>query len=215
MHVWWDHVEERATSVSVTLEIVEPPVTERLYFWALQATFVDDDRRRLGSAHLGLQWYAAHPGHTAVNWGGYRADGRGELTAVTPSPLPSATGNPNTRDFRWQPRTPYRLTIGADGTGSVTDVERRRTTIVRRLDVAGATHLRDPVVWSEVFARCDDPSTSVRWSDLSPPPRSLHATYQPYENGGCTNTDTHVDTTLGAIVQRTNTDRRTPEGRLA
>ena len=130
-----------------------------------------------------------------------------------PSALPSATGNPNTRDLAWRPRTPYRLTIHADGTGAVTDLERGGTTVVRRLAVDGATHLRHLVVWSEVFARCDDPPTTVRWSDLTPPATALHVTYQSFEDGGCTNTDVRLSG--DAITQHTNTERTTPEGRLA
>jgi hypothetical protein len=215
MHVWWDPTSGPTSEVAATLEIVEPPTVPHLYFWALQATFVDDRARPLGTAHLGLQWYAAHPGGTAVNWGGYRPDGTGELAGVAPSALPSATGNPNTRDFGWRPHTPYRLAITADGAGAVTDVARGETTVVRRLAVEGATALRAPVVWSEVFARCDDPPTAVRWSSLTPTPGALHATYQSFADGGCTNTDVDVDRDPLAITQRTNTERRTPEGRLA
>lgn len=214
MHVWWDHdPSTRPTTVEATLEILDPPTVPRLHFWALQATFADDAGRPVGTAHLGLQWYPAHPGSTAVNWGGYLPGGGGELTAHHPSALPSVTGNPNTRDFAWRPHTPYRLTIHADGTGAITDPD--ATTVVRRLAVAGATHLRHLVVWSEVFARCDDPSTAVRWSDLTPRPTALHATYQSYEDGGCTNTNTSIDAAAGTITQRTNAERTTREGRLA
>ena len=215
MHVWWDDAAGASTEVAATLEILEPPTVRRLYFWALQATFVDDRGRAIGTAHLGLQWYAAHPGGTAVNWGGYRSDGSGELGGVGLSSLPSATDNPNTRDFAWRPRAPYRLAIAADGRGMVTDLVTDRTTLVRRLDVGGATALLHPVVWSEVFARCDDPSTAVRWSALTPPPRAVRATYQSFENGGCTNTNVELDPDSLTIVQRTNSPRITPEGRLA
>ena len=220
MHVWWEHDPsvDGPTQVAATLEIIEPPSVDRLYFWALQATFVDDRRQPVGTAHLGLQWYAAHPGGTALNWGGYRPQAQGELDAVAPSTLPSATGNPNTRDFAWRPHTPYRLTIGVDGTGTVTDLATSHptsTTLVRRLRVPGAIRLADPVVWAEVFAHCDDPPTTVRWTDLEPAPRALHATYQSHDDGGCTNTDTNLDPATGAILQRTNTGRTTPTGRLA
>lgn len=152
-----------------------------------------------------------------MSWGGYRAHGAGELTARQPSELPSATRNPNTRDFAWRPRTPYRLTIDVDGAGTITDLEdpRGEAILVRRLAVDGATRLANPVVWSEVFARCDDPATTVRWSDLTPPPAALHATYQSYDDGGCTNTDTTFEPVAGSITQRTNCERTTPEGRLA
>ena len=80
------------------LEVTTAPQVEALYFWALQVSFTDRGRSG-GGAHLGLQWYPAHPGSTAVNWGGYVPDGH-ELEGTT-SALPSATGNVNTRDFPW------------------------------------------------------------------------------------------------------------------
>lgn len=215
LHVWWQPIDDRPTTVEAILEIVDAPTVDKLHFWALQATFADRRNRSLGTAHLGLQWHPAHPGGTAVNWGGYRSDGRGELAGTTPSVLPSATGNPNTRDYPWRPRRLYRLTIGVDGTGSVMDHSTGRTTVVRRLAVdRSAAYLTNPVVWSEVFADCDDPPTTVRWSHLRPAPTALHATYQSYGDGGCTNTDVELDGER-AILQRTNTRRTTPEGRLA
>jgi hypothetical protein len=217
MHVWWRSAgADGLDQVGATLEVIEPPTVARLHFWALQATFADDRGRPVGTAHLGLQWHPRHPGSTAVNWGGYRPDGRGELAGATVSDLPSATDNPNTRDFPWQPQTRYRLTITPDGTGAVTDETTGTTTVVRRLHLPEpATRLRDPVVWSEVFAECDDPSSAVRWSALTPTPTEVHLTYQSFDDGGCTNTDTSYDPTITTAVQRTNTERRTPAGRVA
>ena len=108
--------------LSVTLEVIEPPSVDRLYFWALQADFADGAGRgpirRAGGAHLGLQWHPQHPGSTAVNWGGYGPDGA-ELSG-SGSVLPSALRNVNTRDFPWCARSPYRLTISrVDGAGSL------------------------------------------------------------------------------------------------
>lgn len=205
MHLWWEPAPTGLASVSVELEIVVPPAVDRLYFWALQASFVDRGRQ-LGGAHLGLQWHPAHPGATAVNWGGYRAGG-GELPGTT-SVLPSATGNPNTRDYPWRPGTAYRLQIDADGTGRVTDVAAGQTTVVRRLDIAGP--LSSPVVWSEVFARCDDPRVVVRWSHFDPVPDAWRVTYQSVADGGCSNTSARLD--AGAVLQVTNTDRQAPSG---
>lgn len=198
--------------VSATLEIVDPPAVPHLYFWALQASF-SDQGRHLGAGHLGLQWYAAHPGSTAANWGGYRAGG-GELTG-TPSPLASATGNPNTRDFAWEPRRPYVLRIAAAGDG------RWRGTIdgvaIRDLDGGGAS-LGDVVVWSEVFARCDDPTVAVRWSGFEARtaagdvvrPTAVVTSYQHRRDGGCDNTTARPDG--DAILQLTNTRREVPPG---
>lgn len=187
MHLWWEPAPAPATAVSAVLEVMVPPAVPHLHFWALQVSFVDRGRR-VGGGHLGLQWYDRHPGGTAVNWGGY-GEGGGELDGDEPS-LPSATGNHNTRDFAWRPRTPYRLSISGDGdgwwAGAVTDLTTDETTIVRRLR-GGGTHLADPVVWSEVFAPCDAPSTTIRWSRLEPAPRTLRPTHQSFADGGCTN----------------------------
>jgi len=193
LHLRWDPPPHTLREVAVTLEVVEPPFVDELYFWALQASFVDRGRH-VGAAHLGLQWYGRHPGSTAVNWGGYR-DGAGELDGEV-SALPSSTGNPNTRDYAWRPRTPYRLRIHGTGdgwwTGEVTDLSTDETTVVRRLN-GGGTALASPVVWSEVFARCDDPSVVVRWSQLSPPATTMRTTYQSHEDGGCANTRSIAD----------------------
>ena len=207
MHLRWDPSPLPVREVAVTLEVVKPPEVDELYFWALQTSFLDGGRH-IGAAHLGLQWYSLHPGGTAVNWGGYGNDGR-ELEGEQSS-LPSAPGNPNTRDFVWRPRTPYRLRISGDGdgwwTGSLTDLPAQVTTVVRRLHGGGGA-LADPMVWSEVFARCDDPSVVVRWSDLSPRPVGMRPSYQTHEAGGCANT---VSRQAGdAYLQITNTDRET------
>jgi hypothetical protein len=191
--------------VAVTLEIVEPPAVDELYFWALQTSFLDGGRH-IGAAHLGLQWHSLYPGGTAVNWGGYR-DGASELEGEQ-STLPSALDNPNTRDFAWRPRTPYRLRISGDGdgwwTGSVTDLTTQEATVVRRLH-GGGNALANPMVWSEVFARCDDPSVVVRWSDLLPRPVRLTPTYQTHEDGGCGNSTSRREG--DAYLQITNTVR--------
>lgn len=210
MHLHWDPAPAPGLEVAATLEIVEPPAVAELYFWALQASFFERGRR-VGGAHLGLQLYRLHPGSTAVNWGGYR-DGSGELDGE-PSALPSATGNPNTRDFTWHARTPYRLRIRGDGdgwwTGSVTDLTTGTETVVRRLR-GGGDALGTPIVWSEVFARCDDPSVVVRWSDLSPAPPRLRPTYQSHQDGGCANTVSRPEG--DGWEQVTNTDRQTHTG---
>ena len=125
------------------------------------------------------------------------------------STLPSAPGNPNTRDFAWLPRTPYRLRISGDGDGwwegSVTDLRTEETTVVRRLR-GGGDALANPMVWSEVFARCDAPTVVVRWSDFSPRPEQLRSSYQSHADGGCTNTTSRREG--DAYLQITNTDRQ-------
>jgi hypothetical protein len=64
-----------------------------------------------------------------------------------------------------------------------------------------ASGLAHPVVWSEVFARCDDPQTEVRWSGLEAVrptgevlvAASVRLTYQSHADGGCANTETRTD----------------------
>ena len=223
MHLWWE-LPGRLVEVAATLEVVMPPAVPRLYFWALQVSF-DDGRRHRGGAHLGLQAHPAHPGGTAVNWGGYRAagDGGGELAGST-SPLTSATDNPNTRDFPWVAHRPYRLRIFAPDhrvpqrwRGDVTDLVTATATVVRDLEVP-APFLVQPVIWSEVFARCDHPPAAVRWSDLRARtadhrdvrPSAVRVSYQSRAEGGCDNTTAAPDG--DGVVQITNAARRIDPG---
>jgi hypothetical protein len=199
----------------VTLEVLTPPVVDHLYFWALQVAFPG-----AGAAHLGLQWNHRHPAFGAVNWGGYAADG--SLLAGTDSPLPSTPADPNTRNYPWKPGRAYRLGVHrADENvwrGEVTDRTTGDATTVRDLLVP-APFLADPMVWSEVFARCDDPSVTVRWSDFEvetdrgerSAAAELTVNYQSHANGGCANTASVLDDRGGAL-QVTNAERTTPQG---
>ena len=216
-HLGWrvppgaDHL----ASASVTLEVLTPPVVDHLYFWALQVAFPGG-----GAAHLGLQWNHRHPGFGAVNWGGYAADG--SLLAGTASPLPSTPDDPNTRDYPWQPGRPYKLgvhrTDEAAWRGEVTDLAAGDATAVRDLGAA-APYLGDPMVWSEVFARCDDPPVTVRWSEFEVvtdggdrfAPAALVVNYQSHVEGGCANTTSVLDD-RGGVLQITSTERTTPQG---
>jgi hypothetical protein len=206
--VWEVPTEEELVEASACLEVPVLPSPPRLYFWALQVTFADG-----AGAHLGLQWAADPPGRLRhVNWGGY--GGSGAELSGGPSSLPSSFANPNTRDYDWQPGHPYRLRISRDAggwSGWVGD------TLVRSLAAPGET-LHSPMVWSEVFADCDDPAVSVRWSNLEVitrsgrrvPIDSVSTSYQRRHDGGCDNTSSESDGT--AFVQTTNTVRRTPAG---
>ena len=207
----WGTAPPPLVEVSAVLTVLDPTRSDHLRFWALQASFVEAGRS-FGAGHVGLQRHAGHPGGCAANWGGYAAAG-GEL-AGSDSPLPSARGNPNTRDLLWDVGRPYRLTVRhtADGwAGLVDDVE------LRRLH-AGGDRLADPIVWSEVFAPCED-SHAVRWSGFqgrTPDgdvvrPTAVAVNYQQWSAGGCTNTDAAVDET-GGVVQRTGAKRSTPQG---
>ena len=217
LHLFW-HLDGHFAAAEVTLEVLGPPAVDRLYFWALQAAF-SDGRRELGAAHLGLQWHPSYPGSTAVNWGGYHRTG-GELDGSV-SPLPSALGNPNTRDLPWRPTTPYRLRIERGDTpgawrGLVIDPATGPVE-VRRL-YGGGSHLCSLMTWSEVFARCEHPSVTVRWSDpvafaddgRAHRPATVTVNYQAHDDGGCANTDAFADAT--GLCQRTATTRRTPGG---
>jgi hypothetical protein len=89
--------------------------------------------------------------------------------------------------------------------------------VIRDLYAPGR-FLADPVVWSEVFADCDDPTVSVRWTDLRATtvtgrlvaPEALSVTYQARNEGGCDNTSVRLD--AGGVVQDTNTSRGVPHG---
>jgi hypothetical protein len=230
-HLFWDTPPGTWTSAEVTFEILQPPAVAKLYFWALQVGFADRGRSG-GAGHLGPQGGTTHPGGTAVNWGGYGADGR-ELDGSR-SPLPSGSGNVNTRDYSWHPHTPYRLRVypllGAAAAaatpappgrtpwrGEIVDLSTGITTVVRELWAAGTT-IDAPMMWSEVFADCDDPSVVVRWSDPTVIDArgeraritGVRTNYQSLADGGCANTDITVDGV--GFVQATNTIRTTPPG---
>jgi hypothetical protein len=215
MHLFWELPAGTgpAVAASVTLVVEAAPPVADLYFWALQATFVDGAGRRHGGGHLGLQWHRPHPGSRAVNWGGYGPDG-GTLDG-TDSPLPSATGNPNTRDLWWEPGQPHTLTIepAAEGGWAGTLGALR----VRRLE-AGGDRLNGLMVWSEVFARCDAPPVVARWSgfrvttteDRIVTPVAVRVNYQSRVDGGCDNTTVLADG--DAVRQITGTERSMPQG---
>lgn len=215
LHLHWLEAPA-AIQASVELEVIEPPAVPALYFWAMQASFGPDG----GGAHLGLQWNPRHGGSTAVNWGGYEP--RGRILEGTSSPIASTVQDPNTRTWPWVPHRRYRLRIHRGSrpgwwAGEVADLETGAATHVREL-AGGGDHLERLMVWSEVFAACDDPPVAVRWSRPSVMgldghrrvPSGYRASFQAYERGGCTNTDVRVD--AQGAVQRTSSPRRTADG---
>ena len=157
-HLHWTAPTRPARAVRATLEVVDPPRTRDLYFFALQASFTDNGSH-LGGAHLGLQWNRRHPGNAAANWGGYHSQARGGgILEGTESGLPSRPGDPNTRDFPWRAGRRYRLEIGPGSStgwwlGTITDVASGETTAIRELR-GGGDGLDGVVVWCEVFASC-------------------------------------------------------------
>ena len=240
-HLAWDAGAGPWRAVDVTFEVVDPPAVDRLYFWALQVSFVDGTGRAAGGAHLGPQW-CTNPTRPAVNWGGYGAGG-GELTGST-SHLPSSWNNANTRDYDWVPGRPYRLRVAPaaaegqaaapNGTtawrGTITDLDSGVVTAVRDLWARG-DRLTSPMVWSEVFADCDDPSVTVRWSDVTvegldgtrTPVRHVRVNYQSLADGGCRSTNSSVDVRSDdshsgdavrspAFLQATSVSRTTAQG---
>ncbi len=218
-HAWWHDVEGSVpiVAVSVTIEILQQPTVDRLYFWALQASF-SDGGHTYGTAHTGLQWNPRHPANRAVNWGGY--GDVGDLQSILPgstSPLPSTPDDPNTRDYPWQEAWPYRLRVSrVDGgwRAEVTDLVSNETSLIRDLQ-AGGDRLTGLVVWSEVFASCHDASAVARWSAMQAEradgtvvsPRSVGLTF-PRE--GCPNTDALADAV--GILQVSHTTRRARDG---
>jgi hypothetical protein len=208
--IWEVPTDEELVEASATLAVPALPSVPRLYFWALQVSFSAG-----AGAHLGLQW-GADPARRLrhVNWGGYGASGA-ELSGENSS-LPSSFSDPNTRDFDWEVGRAYRLRIRPSTRGWSGWVD---DTLVRCLDAPGDT-LQNPVVWSEVFAHCDDPTVSVRWSHLEVvtrsgqrvPVDSVVARYQARQEGGCDNTSSHRDG--DGFVQTTNAVREAPPGAL-
>lgn len=219
----WASGSSLPIGAAVTLEVLSRPAVPRLYFWALQVDVATSDRRR-GGAHLGLQWHPGHPGSTAVNWGGY--DENGVELPGTRSGLPSATHNANTRDLDWIVERPYRLlaerasdpdTGDPRWRGTVSDLVTGNDVVVRDLVLDG-DHVVGVTMWSEVFARCDDPAVVVRWSEPEvlladgsrTVPAAVAVNYQRHADGGCANTDSSPD--VVGLLQRTASERRTPQG---
>jgi hypothetical protein len=171
-HLWWQGVPtgEPIVQCSVVLEVLQEPVVDKLYFWALQASFFDDLGVVHGSAHTGLQWNPRHPDHRAVNWGGYaRASDVHSVLDGSDSPLPGIPGDRNTRSYPWREGVPYRFTIRRGGVGWVAvvdDLAAGSSVTIREL-FAGGDRLGGFVVWSELFCRGSDPTAVVRWSQPS------------------------------------------------
>jgi hypothetical protein len=214
-HCWWEGVgvADPIVEVTATLEVLQQPRAQRLYFWALQASFADASRSH-GAAHIGLQWNPRHADNRAVNWGGYAevSDVQSVLEGSL-SPLPSTPDDRNTRDYAWKEGVPYKLRVSKaprGWRGEITNTLTGETSFIRDL-YAGGDRLTGFVVWSEVFCACSDPQVVVRWSAFEARsagghirrPASVRLTFP---SGGCTNTN--VAATAEGIVQITNTTRQ-------
>ncbi len=219
-HLFWRGVPDDVVVAAATLEVMERPTVDELYFWALQVSF-DGPSGRTGGAHLGLQHHPGYPESSAANWGGYDDIAGGTLEG-TASDLPSALGNENTRTYHWEAQRRYRLEISRAPSGwwqgSVTDLASGDTTAIRELNGRDGDRLVGLAVWSEVFAPCDAPATTVRWADLEyttasgqrGAPLGLEVNYQAQSAGGCANTDSYLEGETA--LQSTNTKRKTPQG---
>ncbi len=218
-HLWWELPPgPPLVEVAAVLQVRVLPAVERLYFWALQASF-HNGAAEVGGAHLGLQWCPEGTPGRFANWGGY--DAGGAVLAGSQSRLPSRTGNPNTRDYPWVELRSYRLRIHRGSPeawrGEIVDLGTGTATVIRDL-FASAPHVSRPVVWSEVFADCDAPSVVVRWSQMTARTaagrgirtEAVRAGYQSRAEGGCDNTTALAD---GAgVLQVTNARRTVPPG---
>ena len=217
-HLRWETPREPLREASAIFEVIEPPAVDSLYFWALQVGFAEGNELR-GAAHVGLQHHPAYPHNGAVNWGGYQPDGT-ELTG-SEAKLPSTLANANTRDYQWHPNRQYRYRVSPSPAGgwraTITDETTGEETIIRDLYVK-ADRIVAPMVWTEAFCDCAASSVAVRWSDLTVVDaqhqiyaiRRTQTSYQRFEAGGCTNTSS--DTDHIGFIQRTNTQRSTPDG---
>ena len=200
-----------AVSARLTVDAL-PPVAE-LYFWALQASFRDGPAA--GTAAPTSACSGTRPTRAPAPSTGAGTRRAAAILPGSESALPSGSGNANTRDYWWEPAVPHLLTIeraaGGGWAGSVDG------THVRTL-AAGGDRLDGLMVWSEVFARCDDPPVAVRWSGFRATlatgevvsPVALRVNYQGRSQGGCDNTSAIPDG--DGVVQVTNTPRQVPTG---
>ena len=233
-HLTWELPDRPASGAglvefSAVLEVVTPPSTEALYFWALQVDFADG-RGTWGGGHTGLQWNKRYPEGAAVNWGGYASAERGgAVLAGTHSSLPSFPDDPNTVAYPWVPGRLYRLRVSrspdirgawrADVTDLWSGLSSPIRDLLSRSSRGEDSFLVRPVVWSEVFADCYAPSVTVRWTELEGRdetgavvrPAAVRVNYQAWEAGGCPNTSVLVDES-GGLLQVTNTERLVPQG---
>ena len=101
----------------------------------------------------------------------------------------------------------------------MTNLSSSVSTVIRDLHPAG-DRISGVTMWSEVFARCDDPSVAIRWSDAEALlntgsqvlPSGFRVNYQSHQDGGCANSDSSCDEV--GIVQRTTVQRDTLQGQV-
>ncbi len=222
-HLIWDAPPTFAEA-AVTFEVTTAPSVARLYFWAMQVSFVDPTNQRatVGGAHLGLQFHPDYPNNGAVCWGGYRhgSAGSGELDGSALG-APSARRNVNVCNYQWQPDVAYRYRVFSPSPGhwrgTITELSTGAEFVIRDL-YSPATALTKPMCWTEAFADCDHASVDVRWSNpevidhdgTTVPITTASTNYQAVSDGGCTNTNSVRQG--GGWVQRTNVERQIQGG---
>lgn len=230
MHLMWQLPADIGPVVSawVTVELTETPVVDELYFWALQASFSDAQGGDFGAAHTGLQWNPRHPHSGAFNWGGYppqHANWKKNLQGSEPT-LPGFKDDPNTRHYRWDAHTPYRITISpgepaSDGTSgwraSVRNLATGAHTVMRDL-WCGGDRLTGLCVWTEWFCPCDAPTVAVNWTEFrvrtedgrEHEPISVLLNHP--TDGNCANVGHRIISQQPELVieQRMNTERELP-----
>ena len=228
MHLSWQmpsaHADDPVVEVSVLARIKHVPEVERLFFWALQVSFLEGGKP-FGAGHMGLQYHPDYPGGGAVNWGGYHGSastGSGELPGSALN-ITSTLNNPNTGDYPWLAERDYRYRIYRSPErgwrGSVTDTETGVETVIRDLWCPGS-ELGQIVVWTEAFAHCDEPSAAIQWSDFQAValsgttlrPDGLRVNYQRLADGGCVTTNSLLGRSPGSVSQVTGTTRTTKQG---
>ena len=226
---WWTLTDNTAElcEVAATITIDRAPEPgDNLTFFALQV-FFDDATSGVSAAHMGLQWFDAHPGNTAVNFGGFE---QGTGTELSGGPLtnPSTPGNANTMDFTWVEGRSYRYRIYESPIvntpkawrAEITDLTTGTTTVIRDL-YAGGTHMAAPLVWIENFNDCDGPIVCSTFTDMygtecgtgtRVDATEVRADYQTCAQGGCDNTNQTAVT--GGVGMCTNATRSTAQNTI-
>lgn len=195
----------KATSCEAYLEVVTPPASkDNWVFWALQASIYNAAGQSLAAVHLGLQHNLGQAGGRGVNFGGY-LDATGAELSGTKSPLPSKSGNPNTRDYPWSTGKQYPLKIMISPAGTIRGLVAGK--LIRTLSVPGAVTLGDPWVWTEDFRPCTAPRVSARWSRLKIGTTGVRTVTALYNLTACADTNSKVEG--DAWRQDTHTKRTT------
>ena len=220
-HLWWKGVpsNEPIVACSVVLEVVQPPTVAALYFWALQASFLDAHRPVLRRGPHRAPVEPPPPGQPGGELGWLRAGGRRHLhpgrQRLTAARHPRGPEHPHVRVARRDPvplHDPSRhRRVGVDGDRSGRPAPE---VTVRELYAAG-DRLGGFVMWSELFCRGDDPPTRCGGRSRRPSPRpvadraaaALHATFP--DGPEWRDLDVVVD---GVGVQQVTTTGRTLRG---